>query len=668
MDQYEQMSLLTRGPLSSISLVRHHDNNNQQGKENLCLKRIHNFDKNSISPSNFLDRVKRVQKYQHSNLVPIYDIFIDQENDDLCIVSPYLQRNLYSLAAPLSSNAVLYTAIQIADALDYLHNNMEQQIHGNLKPENIFLQFQIEDSEKQLCPRRSPSSTFGFGNNSSSSNARSPTENLSYSTSSSSLVGFGNNSASPQQTNARSPAVTFSFGKTSSISTSTHGNLLTTSNSFFSDDYYHLYKIVISDYYHSCIRNNHLLHRTYAAPELLSEEKPSTANDIWSYGAILFYLLTRIEIGYLSTTRNELIKGVWSLEKYIKSLTKEVQTLWVMVPEDFRLFISRCLELKPNDRPTISEILHHPLIIEAKQLCNEQQMLKQVISVELEKEKEVVRKQNKVLEAELRQVKQELETKTKELAMVLAMNQLSLPSSPNRQSSSSASSPNPSAPVSPSRTSSGSKHLSIYILRLQDNCFYVGKSEKPEERIKQHKQGMGCAFTRLHPVVSVEMIVTNASPFEEDRYVKEYMGKYGIENVRGGAYVSLDLEDEQYKILQKEIWYAENRCGRCGRSSHWISNCKFYVTDVNGKRLDQDNLWQCDYCGMEFGARNDYKQHILICTEFGKEFHCIRCGWDSHNVFHCVATTTKDGQTIKVWGQESGYGKKKEVLDDDDDV
>ena len=54
---------------------------------------------------------------------------------------------------------------------------------------------------------------------------------------------------------------------------------------------------------------------------------------------------------------------------------------------------------------------------------------------------------------------------------------------------------------------------------------------------------------------------------------KEYMAKYGIDNVRGGLHVQLTIPPEERKCLKKEIWMANKLCMRCGRSSHRISYC-----------------------------------------------------------------------------------------------
>jgi len=125
---------------------------------------------------------------------------------------------------------------------------------------------------------------------------------------------------------------------------------------------------------------------------------------------------------------------------------------------------------------------------------------------------------------------------------------------------------------------------SIYILLLQDGHYYIGKSDNPEKRFQQHKNGNGSSWTKKHAPISIEKIIKNASPFEEDKITKEYMSLYGINKVRGGSYSSIELSDEQILSIEKEIRGANDLCSRCGRSGHFVKNC-FAKTDTHGTRL-----------------------------------------------------------------------------------
>jgi hypothetical protein len=93
----------------------------------------------------------------------------------------------------------------------------------------------------------------------------------------------------------------------------------------------------------------------------------------------------------------------------------------------------------------------------------------------------------------------------------------------------------------------------IYVLRLEGGRYYIGKSDNVTNRYKQHLNGSGSAWTRKYKPISLERTIENASPFDEDKYTKEYMSKYGIDKVRGGSYVEVELSDFQIDALRTEI-------------------------------------------------------------------------------------------------------------------
>jgi len=73
----------------------------------------------------------------------------------------------------------------------------------------------------------------------------------------------------------------------------------------------------------------------------------------------------------------------------------------------------------------------------------------------------------------------------------------------------------------------------IYILKLKQGKYYIGKSDDPHKRFIEHVEGRGAYWTKKYEPLELERIIENASPFDEDKYTKEYMSIHGIENVRG---------------------------------------------------------------------------------------------------------------------------------------
>jgi predicted GIY-YIG superfamily endonuclease len=81
----------------------------------------------------------------------------------------------------------------------------------------------------------------------------------------------------------------------------------------------------------------------------------------------------------------------------------------------------------------------------------------------------------------------------------------------------------------------------VYVLRLQDECYYVGTSETLGKRLHDHFCGQGSAWTQLHrPACVVE--ITEGGKAEEKVKTLEYMQKQGWEKVRGYAWTQKDLK------------------------------------------------------------------------------------------------------------------------------
>ena len=143
-----------------------------------------------------------------------------------------------------------------------------------------------------------------------------------------------------------------------------------------------------------------------------------------------------------------------------------------------------------------------------------------------------------------------------------------------------------------------SNNTNIYILKLENNKYYVGKSNDLEIRAKAHINGTASAWTKKYKPISVEQVIPNESPYDEDKYTIEYMGKYGIDNVRGGIYVSEALDNTQRNDINKRIWGANDCCTQCGRKGHFVKNCKDLYTQCMktgdpSSPISKDTLKEC---------------------------------------------------------------------------
>jgi predicted GIY-YIG superfamily endonuclease len=116
--------------------------------------------------------------------------------------------------------------------------------------------------------------------------------------------------------------------------------------------------------------------------------------------------------------------------------------------------------------------------------------------------------------------------------------------------------------------------FNIYILNCTNNKYYIGKTKLDvAKRYSQHLYDKSCVFTTKYPPIEIITTYKTDDLLEENNMTKKYMILYGIENVRGGSYANLELEEWQIKSLQMEFKSADDCCYKCGGKNHFAKNC-----------------------------------------------------------------------------------------------
>ena len=77
----------------------------------------------------------------------------------------------------------------------------------------------------------------------------------------------------------------------------------------------------------------------------------------------------------------------------------------------------------------------------------------------------------------------------------------------------------------------------IYIIQLEKGKYYIGKTNNPQFRLESHFNSTGSEWTKIYKPLRVIELKPNCDDYDEDKITRQYMDKYGINNVRGGSFV-----------------------------------------------------------------------------------------------------------------------------------
>ena len=113
----------------------------------------------------------------------------------------------------------------------------------------------------------------------------------------------------------------------------------------------------------------------------------------------------------------------------------------------------------------------------------------------------------------------------------------------------------------------------IYVLKLEKNKYYVGKTVNPQFRLENHFESFGSSWTKKYKPIQVHELRPDQSDHDEQRITQEYMAKYGIDNVRGGPWCKIKLDTTEKEFIQKLISGEQDKCYQCGSNDHFAKNC-----------------------------------------------------------------------------------------------
>lgn len=144
----------------------------------------------------------------------------------------------------------------------------------------------------------------------------------------------------------------------------------------------------------------------------------------------------------------------------------------------------------------------------------------------------------------------------------------------------------------------------LYILKCEYSKYYVGTTTNLDRRIAEHFNGSGSAWTSKYKPLQTIFTQAMHGIHDENNTTKNYMKKYGIDNVRGGAYANVVLSEDQIKVLAAELLSIGDKCFKCGKDDHMQSECT------------QQQLRNCPFCQYPAANKHILHKHVsFYCTQ-----------------------------------------------------
>ena len=96
-------------------------------------------------------------------------------------------------------------------------------------------------------------------------------------------------------------------------------------------------------------------------------------------------------------------------------------------------------------------------------------------------------------------------------------------------------------------------------------------------------------FVYYYGALEVDIIIPNCDKYDTDKYVKKYMKRYGLDNVRGGSYNNLKLTSFEKEFIKKELDYIDIDDNKYNDKNKKIEFIEYYEDKL--RKMKNNGYW-----------------------------------------------------------------------------
>ena len=205
----------------------------------------------------------------------------------------------------------------------------------------------------------------------------------------------------------------------------------------------------------------------------------------------------------------------------------------------------------------------------------------------------------------------------------------------------------------------------IYVLECENGKYYVGKTAHLQKRFTDHLSGTGAVWTQIHRPIRILESHDATSEFHEVHITLVTMKEYGVDNVRGATWCSIELSPEELSQIDRHLISASGRCYLCQETGHMRRSCPLkHGQSIKPKPKAPTGCMRCGRDGhitsscyaktllpgfprVESSSSEEEPVRVARAPKSrATTTGCARCGRPGHSASACSASSTVQGELL----------------------